>query len=39
MEFLLRLGSRLANVAVRGLLANATNKMAAWMPPVDWNAV
>jgi 6-phosphofructokinase 1 len=29
------LGSRLANVAVRGLLAGATHKMAAWMPPVD----
>ena len=29
------LGSRLANVAVRGLLANATHKMAAWMPPVE----
>ena len=29
------LGSRLANVAVRGLLAGATLKMAAWMPPVD----
>ena len=29
------LGSRLANVAVRGLLAGATQKMAAWMPPTD----
>lgn len=29
------LGSRLANVAVRGLLANVTHKMAAWMPPVE----
>jgi 6-phosphofructokinase 1 len=29
------LGSRLANVAVRGLLANLTHKMAAWMPPVE----
>jgi 6-phosphofructokinase 1 len=29
------LGSRLANVAVRGLLAGATHKMAAWMPAVD----
>jgi 6-phosphofructokinase 1 len=29
------LGSRLANVAVRGLLANMTHKMAAWMPPVE----
>ncbi|MBK9033063.1 MAG: 6-phosphofructokinase [Myxococcales bacterium] len=29
------LGSRLANVAVRGLLAGATQKMAAWMPPID----
>jgi 6-phosphofructokinase 1 len=29
------LGSRLANVAVRGLLANQTHKMAAWMPPVE----
>ncbi|HEX5058353.1 MAG TPA: 6-phosphofructokinase, partial [Kofleriaceae bacterium] len=29
------LGSRLANVALRGLLANATHKMAAWMPPVE----
>ncbi len=29
------LGSRLANVAVRALLANATHKMAAWMPPVE----
>jgi 6-phosphofructokinase 1 len=28
------LGSRLANVAVRGLLEGATHKMAAWMPPV-----
>jgi len=27
--------SRLANVALRGLLANATHKMAAWMPPVE----
>jgi 6-phosphofructokinase 1 len=29
------LGSRLANVAVRALLANLTHKMAAWMPPVE----
>ncbi|MEZ4400684.1 MAG: 6-phosphofructokinase [Kofleriaceae bacterium] len=29
------LGSRLANVAVRGLLAGATQQMAAWMPPTD----
>lgn len=29
------LGSRLANAAVRALLAGATHKMAAWMPPVD----
>jgi 6-phosphofructokinase 1 len=29
------LGSRLANVAVRSLLANQTHKMAAWMPPVE----
>jgi 6-phosphofructokinase 1 len=29
------LGSRLANVAVRALLAGETRKMAAWMPPVD----
>ena len=29
------LGSRLANVAVRGLVAGATHKMASWMPPVD----
>jgi len=29
------LGSRLANVAVRALLGGATQKMAAWMPPVD----
>jgi 6-phosphofructokinase 1 len=29
------LGSRLANVAVRALLANVTHKMAAWMPPVE----
>jgi 6-phosphofructokinase 1 len=29
------LGSRLANVAVRGLIAGATHKMAAWMPPVE----
>ncbi len=29
------LGSRLANVAVRGLLANMSHKMAAWMPPVE----
>ncbi len=27
------LGSRLANVAVRALLAGTTHKMAAWMPP------
>jgi len=29
------LGGRLANVAVRCLLAGGTGKMAAWMPPVD----
>lgn len=29
------LGSRLANVAVRALLAGRTHKMAAWMPPVE----
>lgn len=29
------LGSRLANVAIRALLAGETCKMAAWMPPVD----
>jgi 6-phosphofructokinase 1 len=29
------LGSRLANVAVRALLAGQTHKMAAWMPPVE----
>lgn len=29
------LGSRLANVAVRALLAGENRKMAAWMPPVD----
>ncbi len=29
------LGSRLANVAVRGLLAGDNRKMAAWMPPVE----
>jgi len=29
------LGSRLANVAVRSLLAGDNRKMAAWMPPVD----
>ncbi len=29
------LGSRLANVAVRALLAGETRKMAAWMPPMD----
>ncbi|HEY5937917.1 MAG TPA: 6-phosphofructokinase, partial [Kofleriaceae bacterium] len=28
------LGSRLANVAIRALLAGQTHKMAAWMPPV-----
>jgi 6-phosphofructokinase 1 len=28
------LGSRLANVAVRALLAGQTHKMAAWMPPI-----
>ncbi len=28
------LGSRLANVAVRGLVAGDSHKMAAWMPPV-----
>ncbi len=29
------LGSRLANVAVRALLAGQTRKMASWMPPVE----
>lgn len=29
------LGSRLANVAVRALLAGQTRKMAAWMPPIE----
>ena len=29
------LGSRLANVAVRALLAGQTHKMASWMPPVE----
>ncbi|MCA9696503.1 MAG: 6-phosphofructokinase [Myxococcales bacterium] len=29
------LGSRLANVAVRALLAGKTRVMAAWMPPVE----
>jgi 6-phosphofructokinase 1 len=29
------LGSRLANVAVRALLAGVSHKMAAWMPPVE----
>ncbi|MBP6630077.1 MAG: ATP-dependent 6-phosphofructokinase [Kofleriaceae bacterium] len=29
------LGSRLANAAVRALLAGATRKMAAWMPAVE----
>lgn len=29
------LGSRLANVAVRALLADMTHKMTAWMPPVE----
>jgi len=29
------LGSRLANVAIRALLAGTGNKMAAWMPPVE----
>src|SRR5690606_31998664 len=29
------LGSRLANVAVRALLANISHKMAAWMPPIE----
>ena len=29
------LGSRLANVAVRALLAGTSHKMAAWMPPVE----
>lgn len=29
------LGSRLANVGVRALLANMTHKMTAWMPPVE----
>src|SRR4051812_13112026 len=29
------LGSRLANVAVRALVAGQTNKMASWLPPVE----
>jgi len=29
------LGSRLANVAVRALIAGITHKMASWMPPVE----
>jgi 6-phosphofructokinase 1 len=29
------LGSRLANVAIRSLLAGETHKMASWMPPVE----
>ena len=29
------LGSRLANVAVRALVAGQSHKMAAWMPPVE----
>ncbi|HTE51016.1 MAG TPA: 6-phosphofructokinase [Kofleriaceae bacterium] len=29
------LGSRLANVAVRALVAGETRKMVAWMPPVE----
>ncbi|MGH9886034.1 MAG: 6-phosphofructokinase, partial [bacterium] len=29
------LGSRLANVAVRAVLAGTTGKMAAWLPPVE----
>lgn len=29
------LGSRLANVAVRALIAGLSHKMAAWVPPVD----
>lgn len=29
------LGSRLANVAVRSLMAGQSHKMAAWMPPVE----
>jgi 6-phosphofructokinase 1 len=29
------LGSRLANVAVRALIAGVSHKMAAWMPPVE----
>ncbi len=29
------LGSRLANVAVRALLAGVTHRMVAWMPPVE----
>jgi 6-phosphofructokinase 1 len=29
------LGSRLANVAVRALIAGTTHKRAAWMPPVE----
>ena len=29
------LGSRLANVAVRALISGQTQKMAAWMPPVE----
>src|SRR6185436_19375301 len=29
------LGSRLANVAVRAVMAGVTGKMAAWLPPVE----
>jgi len=29
------LGSRLANVAVRALLAGTSHQMAAWMPPAE----
>jgi 6-phosphofructokinase 1 len=29
------LGSRLANVAVRALLAGTSHRMAAWMPPAE----
>jgi 6-phosphofructokinase 1 len=33
------IGSRLANVAVRALLAGRTHEMAAWMPPNDLTPV
>jgi hypothetical protein len=32
------LGSRLANAAVRALIAGHNHKMAAWMPPADVTA-